>query len=112
MKTRCQCSMLYPFVSSWIKKEIGELREVRRLKELLEFNKRNGKNSKDIESFDSDIKALKGRNIKPEAYTRRENIRIFNTKEESYGNKEELDRHSKGEELTLQQLSSEVSGKA
>ena len=36
----------------------------------------------DIESLDTDIETLKRRNIKLEAYTRRENVRIFNVKEE------------------------------
>jgi len=35
-----------------------------------------------MESLDEDIEALKRRNIKLEAYTRRENVRIVNVKEE------------------------------
>lgn len=45
-------------------------------------------NIEDIESLDTDIEALKRRNIKLEAYTRRENIRIFNVKEEVEENTE------------------------
>ena len=46
-------------------------------------------NGEDIESFDADILALKRRDIKLETYTRRENIRIFNIKEEADENTEE-----------------------
>ena len=46
-------------------------------------------NSEDIESLDADVEMLKQRNIKLEAYTRRENIRIFNIKEEPDENVEE-----------------------
>ena len=50
-------------------------------------------NIEDIESFDTDIEALKRRNIKLEAYTRRENVRIFNVKEEVDENTEEVVRN-------------------
>ena len=39
-------------------------------------------NIEDIESLDADIETLKRRNIKLEAYTRHENVKIFNVKEE------------------------------
>jgi len=50
-------------------------------------------NVEDIESLDEDIEALKRRNIKLEAYMRRENVRIFNVKEEVEENTEELVRN-------------------
>lgn len=50
-------------------------------------------NSEDIESFDADIEALQRRNIKLEAYTKRDNIRIFNIKEEADENTDELVRN-------------------
>lgn len=74
---------------NWITEEIGELRGVvKSLKESLEFAKKEitsqkpelaktsttvEENSTGIESFDVDIESLKRRNIKLEAYTRREN---------------------------------------
>ena len=50
-------------------------------------------NGEDINSFDTDIEALKGRNIKLQAYTRRQNIRIYNIKKESDENTEEQVRN-------------------
>ena len=50
-------------------------------------------NVEDIQSLDEDIEALKRRNIKLEAYTRRENVRIFNVKEEVKENTEETVRN-------------------
>ena len=50
-------------------------------------------NIENIESLDEDIETLKRRNIKLEAYTRRENIRIFNVKEEVEENTEEVVRN-------------------
>ena len=50
-------------------------------------------NGEDMNSFDTDIEVLKRRNIKLEAYTRRENIRIYNIKEESDENTEEQVRN-------------------
>ena len=38
-------------------------------------------NSENIDDIDADIEALKRRNIRLEAYTRRENIRIYNVEE-------------------------------
>ena len=92
-----------------LKKEIFELRGVlNSLKESLEFAEKEitslktemaetsttvKENGEDIESFDADIEALKRRNIKLEAYTRCENIRIFNIKEESDENTEEQVRN-------------------
>ena len=49
--------------------------------------------AEDMNSFDTDIEVLKRRNIKFEAYTRRENIRIYNIKEESDENTEEQVRN-------------------
>ena len=88
-----------------LKKEIGELKgELKGLKESLEFAEKEitnlkaemaktsttvKENGEDINSFDTDIEALKRRNIKLEAYTRRGNIRIHNIKEESDENTEE-----------------------
>lgn len=88
-----------------LKKEIGELKgELKGLKESLEFaekeitslkaemaetSKTVKENGEDINSFE----ALKRRNIKLEAYTRRENIRIYNIKEESDENTEEQVRN-------------------
>ena len=39
--------------------------------------------SDDLDSMDADIEALKRRNIKLEAYTRKENMRIYNVTEDS-----------------------------
>ena len=50
-------------------------------------------NVEDIESLEEDIEALQRRNIKLEAYTRRENVRIFNVKEEVEENTEEAVRN-------------------
>ena len=50
-------------------------------------------NIQDIESLDSDIETLKTRNIKLEAYTRHENVRIFNVKEEVDENTEAVVRN-------------------
>ena len=47
----------------------------------------------DIESLDTDIETLKRRNIKLEAYMRRENVRIFNVKEEVDENTEVVVRN-------------------
>ena len=92
-----------------LKKEIGELRgELKSLKGSLEFAEKEitslktemaetsttvKENWEEIESFDDDIEALKYGNIKLEAYTRRENTRIFNIKEESDENTEEQVRN-------------------
>lgn len=92
-----------------LKQEICELREdVKSLKESLEFADKEiaslksdlkktsatvKDNSEDIESFNVDIEILKRRNIKLEAYTRRENMRIFNVQEESDENTEGLVRN-------------------
>ena len=48
--------------------------------------------SEDIEFFDADIGTLNRRKIKLEAFRRRENIKIFNVKEKSGENTEELIR--------------------
>ena len=50
-------------------------------------------NIEDIESFDADIEALKKRNVKLEAYTRPENIRIVNVKEEAEEKTEKVVRN-------------------
>ena len=92
-----------------LKKEIGELKgEFKGLKESLEFAEKEiislkaemakisttvKENGEDMNSFDTNIEALKRRNIKLEAYTRRENIRIYNIKEESDENTEEQVRN-------------------
>ena len=47
----------------------------------------------DLDSMDADIEALKRRNIKLEAYTRRENMRIYNVNEESEENIEDVVRN-------------------
>ena len=47
----------------------------------------------DIESLDTDIETLKRRNIKLEAYTRCENVRIFNVKEQVDENTEVVVRN-------------------
>ena len=49
-------------------------------------------NNEDIDFLFEDIGALRRRNIKLEAYTRRENVRIFNVEEEEDENTEELVR--------------------
>ena len=88
-----------------LRKEVRELREeVKSLKESMEFAETEisslkakmaqtsttvEDNSEDIESLDADVEMLKRRNIKLEAYTRRENIRIFNIKDEPDENVEE-----------------------
>ena len=87
-----------------LRKEVPELREVKSLKESVEFAETEISslkakmaqtsttvegNSKDIESLDADVEMLKRRNIKLEAYTRWENITIFNIKEEPDENVEE-----------------------
>ena len=46
----------------------------------------------DLDSMDADIEALKRRNIKFEAYTRRENMRIYNVNEESEENIEDVSK--------------------
>lgn len=50
-------------------------------------------NIEDIESLGSGIETLKRRNIKLEAYTRRENVRIFNVQEEVDENTEVVVRN-------------------
>ena len=81
-----------------LKTEISGLRgELKSLKDSLDFANQEmetlqagfaktsatvEENTENIESFDEDIETLKRRNIKLEAYTRRENVRIFNVKEE------------------------------
>ena len=59
-------------------------------KKMAETTKTNKEHSEDIEFFDADIGALNRRNL--EAYRRSENIKIFNVKEESGENTEELIR--------------------
>ena len=49
-------------------------------------------NNEDIDFLFEDIGALRRRNIKLEAYTRRENVRILNVEEEEDENTEELVR--------------------
>ena len=91
-----------------IKNEVSGLREeLKGLKESLEFAEKEieclkekmadttttiKEHNEDTEFFEGVIDALKWRNIKLEAYTRRENIKIFNVKEESGENTEELFR--------------------
>ena len=102
-----------------LKKEIGELKgELKGLKESLEFAEKEitslkaemaetsttvKENSEDINSFDTDIEALKRRNAKLEAYTRCENIRIYNIKEESDENTEEQVRNLSVAKLRIPQ---------
>ena len=50
-------------------------------------------NIEDIESLDSDIETLKRRNIKLEANTRRENVILFNVKDEVDDNTEAVVRN-------------------
>ena len=84
-----------------LKKEIGELKgELKDLKEIISLKAEMAEtsttvkeNGEDMNSFDTDIEVLKRRNIKLEAYTRRENIRIYNIKEESDENTEEQVRN-------------------
>ena len=59
---------------------------------MAETTKTNKEHSEDIEFFDADIGALNRRKINVEGYRRRENIKIFNVKEESGENTEELIR--------------------
>ena len=61
-------------------------------KKMAETTKTNKERSEDIEFFDADIGALNRRKINLEAYRRSENIKIFNVKEESGENTEELIR--------------------
>ena len=61
-------------------------------------------NVEDIESLDEDIEALKRRNIKLEAYTRRENVRIFNVKEEVEENTEEIVRNLKVKDIRFERV--------
>ena len=51
--------------------------------------------------FDKDIETLKRRNIKLEGYTRRENVRIFNVKEEAEENTEKVVRNLLGKKLKI-----------
>ena len=50
-------------------------------------------NSENIDDMDADIEALKRRNIRLEAYTRRENIRIYNVEEVAEEKTEEVVRN-------------------
>ena len=50
-------------------------------------------NSESIDDIDADIEALKRRNIRLEAYTRRENIRIYNVEEVAEEKTEEVVRN-------------------
>ena len=102
-----------------LKKEIGELKgELKGLKESLEFAEKEitslkaemaetsttvKENSEDINFFDTDIEGLKRRNAKLEAYTRCENIRIYNIKEESDENTEEQVRNLSVAKLRIPQ---------
>ena len=64
--------------------------EIETLKAAVAKTSTTVENIKDIESFDADIEALRRRNIKLEAYTRCENIRIFHVKEEAEENTEKV----------------------
>ena len=91
-----------------LKTEISGLRgELKSLKDSLDFANQEmetlqagfaktsatvEENTENIESFDEDIETLKRRNIKLEAYTRHENVRIFNVKDEVEENTEEVVR--------------------
>ncbi|CAH3120873.1 unnamed protein product [Porites lobata] len=91
-----------------LKDEIRKLRdEVKNLKQSLqsaeeeieslqesqkETSAQVKENNEDIDFLFEDIGALRRRNIKLEAYTRRENVRIFNVGEEEDENTEELVR--------------------
>ena len=93
---------------SVLKDEIRKLRdEVKNLKQSLqsaeeeiqslqesqkETSAQVKENNEDIDFLFEDIGALRRRNIKLEAYTRRENVRIFNVGEEEDENTEELVR--------------------
>ena len=93
----------------YLKSEIITLRsEVKDLKDSLNFAQENitqlqnelaktkttvEEHSDDLDSMDADIEALKRRNIKLEAYTRRENMRIYNVTEESEETTEEVVRN-------------------
>ena len=90
----------------FLKNEIsGPREELKSLKDSLEFAERVierlkekmaettttiKEHSEDIEFFDADIGTLNRRKIKLEAFRRRENIKIFNVKEKSGENTEEL----------------------
>ena len=50
-------------------------------------------NTEHIDSLDADLEAYKWRNIKLEAYTRRENTKIVNIQEESEEDTEKLERN-------------------
>ena len=90
----------------FLKNEIsGPREELKSLKDSLEFAERvierlkekmaettTTIKSEDIEFFDADIGTLNRRKIKLEAFRRRENIKIFNVKEKSGENTEELIR--------------------
>ena len=92
----------------FLKNEIsGPREELKSLKDSLEFAERVierlkekmaettttiKEHSEDIEFFDADIGTLNRRKIKLEAFRRRENIKIFNVKEKSGENTEELMR--------------------
>ena len=92
----------------FLKNEIsGPREELKSLKDSLEFAERVierlkekmaettttiKEHSEDIEFFDADIGTLNRRKIKLEAFRRRENIKIFNVKEKSGENTEELIR--------------------
>ena len=92
-----------------LKSEIITLRsEVKDLKDSLNFAQENitqlqtelakttatvEEHGDDLDSMDADIEALKRRNIKLEAYTRRENMRIYNVNEESEENIEDVVRN-------------------
>ena len=67
--------------------------EIRSLQESQKQTSAQVKESnEDIDFFFEDIGALRGKNIKLEAYKRRENVRIFNVEEEEDENTEELVR--------------------
>ena len=90
----------------FLKNEIsGPREELKSLKDSLEFAERvierlkekmaettTTIKSEDIEFFDADIGTLNRRKIKLEAFRRRENIKIFNVKEKSGENTQELIR--------------------
>ena len=91
-----------------LKSIINNLREVKDLKTSLNFAQENiaqlqkgvakttttvDEHSDDLDSMDADIEALKRRNIKLEAYTRRKNMRIYNIIEEPEEQTEEVVRN-------------------
>ena len=92
-----------------LKSEIIELRNVvKNLKDSLDTAQENinqlqtelaetmasvKDNSESIDDIDADIEALKRRNIRLEAYTRRENIRIYNVEEVAEEKTEEVVRN-------------------